>query len=100
MSRSSRALAIASSLAALLAAAAPAQASFEITGAAVEPASLAAGRHPDVTVRTSFTPQNAPGSPQQVRDLVIHLPPGLIGNPRATVRCSAAAFAADACPAD
>jgi hypothetical protein len=83
----------------VLGGAAPARADFAITGASVTPASLGAGTHPDVTVQTSFTPQNAPGSPQQVRNLVVHLPPGLVGNPRATARCSEAAFLADACPA-
>jgi hypothetical protein len=71
---------------------------FEVTGASLTPSSLAAGSHPDVAVQTSFTPYASSATPH-VRDLVVHLPPGLIGDPNATARCTAADFAADSCPA-
>jgi hypothetical protein len=36
---------------------------------------------------------------QQIKDLTLHLPPGLVGNPLAQPACPVAQFTADACPA-
>lgn len=79
---------------AVLLLATPAQAAFEITSFVVDPSSLAAGTHPDVRIAATFG--RYPNPPP--RDLLIHLPPGLVGNPQATPRCPRAMFAAGACP--
>ncbi len=81
----------------LLPAAASAQ--FEVTGFSVTPSGLQAGSHPDLAIAATFTPYNAGAPPEHVRDLVISLPPGLVGDPSSKPRCAQAAFAADTCPA-
>jgi hypothetical protein len=78
----------------LLVAPASAQASFSVDSLSVTPSGLAAGSHPDVSVGLGF------GGDEHVRDLTLSLPPGLLGNPNATARCSAAKFQADACVAN
>src|SRR4051794_30502604 len=78
----------------LLAAPASAQAAFDVSSFTVAPAGLAAGSHPDVSIALGFS------GDEHVRDLRLSLPPGLVGNPNATVRCSAAKFQADACAAN
>jgi hypothetical protein len=77
-------------------AAAPARAAVTISAFHVTPSSTAAGAHADVTIATSFDYGSTPSD--QVRDLAVTLPPGLLGNPTVTARCSQAAFAADSCP--
>ena len=78
----------------LLAAAAPAQAAFELKNPSSKPADPKGGAHSDV----SIVVETAGGD---IRDLDLHLPPGLIGNPNATARCPLAAFRAGGeCPAD
>jgi hypothetical protein len=79
-------------LAFLLLAAAPA-AAFDVTAFELTPSSTAAGAHADVTIATSFPPD------QQPRNVTFHLPPGLAGDPFATPRCPEADYRADACPA-
>jgi hypothetical protein len=79
-------------------AAAPARAAVTISAFHVTPASTAAGAHSDVTIATSFDYGSTPSD--GVRDLAVTLPPGMLGNPTVTPRCSQAAFAADSCPAD
>jgi hypothetical protein len=81
----------------LLLVAAPARAAFDVTGFEVTPADSAAGAHADVTIATSFTPYAAGG--EQPRNVTIHLPPGLAGDPFATPRCSEADYRADTCAA-
>lgn len=82
-------------LAVLLSLFAPAiaQAQFDVPAFSVTPAGLQAGSHPDVTIHAEFS-----GS-EHVRDLVISLPPGLVGDPTSKQRCAQAAFQADTCPA-
>ena len=80
-------------VAVLLALPASAQAAFDVPAFTVTPTSLQAGSHPDVSVALQFN------GDEHVRDLTLSLPPGLVGNPNATTRCSATAFAADDCPA-
>jgi hypothetical protein len=80
-------------LALLLAAPASAQAAFSVNSFTVIPSGLAAGSHPDVSVALGFS------GDEHVRGLTVSLPPGLVGNPNATARCSAAKFQADACAA-
>jgi hypothetical protein len=49
-----------------------------------------------VRISTGFA--LSPGD-DDVRDVTVRLPKGLLGNPNATPKCAAGAFAADACPA-
>jgi hypothetical protein len=87
-------------VAVLLALPASAQAAFEVRSFTVTPTSLQAGSHPDVNVALGFAPYSVGSPPEHVRDLTISLPPGVIGNPNATPRCSAADFQADSCAAN
>jgi hypothetical protein len=84
----------------VLALPASAQAAFEVRSFTVTPTSLQAGSHPDVNVALGFAPYSAASPPEHVRDLTISLPPGLVGNPNATPRCTQAQFAADDCAAN
>jgi hypothetical protein len=59
--------------------AAPARASFTVT-----PADTQAGGHTDVTIHADFAT-----TPSHV---VLHLPPGLVGNPNAATKCPPAQF--------
>jgi hypothetical protein len=87
-------------LAAFLVAVAPARgADFDVTAFELTPSSTAAGAHADVTIATSFTPYDMAAPPPRPRNIVIHLPPGLAGDPFATARCSEADYRADTCPA-
>ena len=87
-------------LAVLLAAAfflpAAASASVSVTSFKVTPSTTQAGAHPDLTIDTSFA--LSPTS-DDVKSVAVLLPQGLVGDPNAADRCSAAAFAADNCPA-
>jgi hypothetical protein len=85
------ALAGVSAVAALLVAA-PAAGAFGLTGAAATPSSTDAGANADLTLSFSVTDPEA-----DLRDLTIHLPPGLIGNPQATPQCTVAELNADLC---
>ena len=75
---------------------APAMAAVNVTAFSVTPSTTQAGGHPDVTVSTSF--QSTPDT-DDVKDLIVRFPPGLLGNPNATPKCSPAQFAGDTCPA-
>ena len=85
---------------------AAAQASVPIVSYVALPSSTApqAGAHPDVAftfeVGNRFhTPPNACNC-EDTRNVVVHLPPGLIGNPHATPQCTIAQFASSTCPPD
>jgi hypothetical protein len=68
--------------------AAPAQADLTVT-----PSTAQAGAHADVDISASFV-----STPTSV---VLHLPPGLVGNPNAVPRCTVADFQSGAgCPAN
>jgi hypothetical protein len=58
------------------------------------PTNKAAGSHSQVDMHVKF------GTADPVRDLAIHLPPGLLGNPNVAPRCSQADFQARTCPAN
>lgn len=71
------------------------------------PGSTQAGSHPDFTVHFSLTTRQResaggenPCACNDARDVDVHLPAGLIGNPHATPQCTVADFAADHCPVD
>lgn len=57
----------------------------------VQPSTTQAGANADLTVRMTFA-----SSP---KSLVLHLPPGLVGNPNAVAKCPIATFEAGGCPA-
>ncbi len=74
---------------------APAMAAVNVTAFSVTSTTTQAGGHPDLTVSTSF--DSSPDS-DDVKDLTVRFPPGLLGNPTATSKCTQAQFAADTCP--
>jgi hypothetical protein len=78
--------------AALVLWAAPAASALTVSGT-VTPANLQAGAHKDIAIHVDFT-----GG--QVKDLRIGLPPGLIGDPTATPKCTVAQLNANSCPAN
>jgi hypothetical protein len=71
-----------------------AQAAFGLANASATPASTNAGANANLTLSFNVAEPN-----HDLRDLTIHLPPGLIGNPLATVKCTEAELNADDCPA-
>ena len=79
-------------VAAVLLTAAPAHAAFTLANPASSPADPAAGAHSDFRVHVE--PQGG-----DIKDLVLHLPRGVIGDPNATPRCTIAQFESDRCPA-
>jgi hypothetical protein len=79
----------------LLAVAAPARADFSVDAVTAAPADSRAGANSDFTVGFRL------GGSEQIKDLDLDLPPGVVGNPNTTgSKCTEAAFTADACPAD
>ena len=80
---------------ALLALTAPANAAdLGISSFSVTPSSMQAAGHPNLTIATTFANPS-----DNLENVAIHLPPGLVGNPNAATKCSQADFAADNCPA-
>jgi hypothetical protein len=66
---------------------------FELTNLSAAPADTNAGANSDFAISLD-TPDTA-----DLKDLTIHLPPGLVGNPLATTTCTEDQLNADACPA-
>ena len=80
---------------AVLAAAAPAQAAFSVDSLSAAPADPRAGANSDFTIAFRL------GGGEQIKDLDLDLPPGVVGNPNNSGSlCAEDVFAADACPAD
>lgn len=77
---------------ALLGATAGAASAITVTGVQAVPANTAAGANSDLSIGFNI------GS-GKLKDLVIHLPPGLVGNPLATPTCSEDQLNAANCPA-
>jgi hypothetical protein len=69
-----------------------AQAAFELTNVSAAPADNNAGANSDFAISLD-TPDAT-----DMKDLTIHLPPGLVGNPLATATCTEDQLNADACP--
>jgi hypothetical protein len=84
--------ALIAAFAALGIAAPGATAAYEVTNVVAGPASDQAGANSDFSISFDL-------SGGQAKDLVIHLPPGLVGNPLATATCTEQQLTADACPA-
>ena len=81
-------------MAACLALAPAANAAFGFQGLAAAPTNTNAGANSDFNVHIGFT------SPaEDVKDLIVALPPGLVGDPTATPVCTLAQLQADSCPA-
>ncbi|HEY7267186.1 MAG TPA: hypothetical protein VH501_05795 [Solirubrobacterales bacterium] len=82
---------------ALIAAPASAQA-ITVSGTAA-PTDTAAGAHSDFQIHIDFSGSGAAG---QVKNLTVGLPPGMVGNPNATPKCTPAQLHSDppACPAN
>ena len=77
---------------ALLCFAPAAHAAFELTNVSATPSSNNAGANADLAISLD-TPDAS-----DMKDLTIHLPPGLVGNPLATTTCTEEQLNADACP--
>src|SRR4051812_41208179 len=74
--------------------AAPAQADFGISTFTAAPTNPAAGAHSDFNIAFDVD-----GS-DDIRNLDLNLPPGLVGNPNATPKCARATFESGTCPAN
>ena len=66
---------------------------MDVTSFSLDPSTKQAAGHPDVTVSISFDTQFG----EDVRDLTLDFPPGLIGNPETKSKCSASQFQRDNC---
>jgi hypothetical protein len=71
-----------------------ASAQFGLTNLSAAPADNKAGANSDFAISLDVVDPAA-----DLKDLVIHLPPGLVGNPLATPTCSETELEANACPA-
>jgi hypothetical protein len=67
---------------------------LSFSGNTAAPTSLQAGAHSNFNIHIGFTGGDS------VKDLVIALPPGEVGDPNATPFCSTAALNADSCPSN
>jgi hypothetical protein len=90
------ALACVCALSALTLGAGPASARISVSEFSVTPSTLQAGATPRVTIVNAF---DYGGEDDDVKDVTVRLPAGLVGNPLVPVRCTSQQFAADACPA-
>jgi len=70
-----------------------AQAALGFQDLSAKPANLAAGANSDFRIHIGFSD---PGD--QVKDLIVHLPPGQVGNATATPLCTVEELHADRCP--
>lgn len=101
-----RAAAMVAMLAIVMVIPAVAQASVPIVSFSAQPSSSTpqAGAHPDVsfTFEVSNRMHSAPDpcNCHDTRNVVVHLPAGLIGNPSATPKCTIAQFTTSSCPPD
>src|SRR3954453_23562628 len=93
MSQRPLALAVLLALTLLASIAPSAGASFSVDTFGAAPADPRAAAHSNFTVAFDL-----PGD-EKIKDLDLELPPGLVGNPNAATRCSAAQFGSDNCPA-
>ncbi len=86
-------------VAAALAAPAAAGATVTVTPGtfSVTSTSTQAGGHPDVTTSFQLT---RPIAGEEVKDIAVDLPAGLLGDPTATPRCTGAQFVSGGCPSD
>ncbi|MQA76119.1 MAG: hypothetical protein GEU88_17590 [Solirubrobacterales bacterium] len=76
-----------------LGALAPPALGLGLSSPSAQPTNLQAGANSDLSIQIDVQQPN-----EQLRDLTIHLPPGLVGNPLATPPCTEAQLNADSCP--
>ena len=74
---------------------ASASAAFGVVNVSAKPADPTAGAHSDFSLHAEFSQAS-----DDVKDLIVHLPPGVLGNPNAAPLCSRAQFESDSCPAN
>lgn len=84
---------------------ASAHADTPITSFSAVPSTTQAGGHPDVEIAFGVDNRQLQGSRsacncEDAEDSTVHLPAGVIGNPRATPQCSIAEFSTESCPVD
>jgi hypothetical protein len=100
------ALAVAALAVAWSLAPAAAQAGSPITEFRVSPSTSQAGGHPDLDIYFQVENRMTQHIPpptcdcQDPRDIEVHLPAGLIGDPHSTVQCNAVDFSNEQCPPD
>lgn len=70
-----------------------ASAAFGLSNVTAAPANTNAGANSDLTIGLDVVEPN-----RDLKKLVVHLPPGLVGNPLATPTCTEVQLNADACP--
>jgi hypothetical protein len=78
----------------LLVFAGSAQAELQVTRFTVTPSTTLAGSHPNLTTAIDFGEATTP-----LKDLFLHMPPGLTAHPEAFPFCSRKRLLADICPA-
>jgi hypothetical protein len=71
-----------------------AHAALGFQGLSASPTDQTAGAHSDVSIHIGFT-----GATDNVKDLTVGLPPGLVGDPTATPLCTVSQLQSDSCPA-
>jgi hypothetical protein len=86
-------IAVAAAALATLALAPAAQADFGFQGLSSAPTNTKAGAHSDVDIHIGFT-----SAGDNVKDLTVGLPPGLVGDPTATPLCTPDELNSDSCP--
>ena len=70
------------------------------------PSDSQAGGHPDIKIHfkvgTKVDPvlENYPGNGNSIKEALVEMPAGFIGNPHATPQCTTADFSLDKCPID
>ncbi len=82
---------------------ASASASVQISNFNALPSITQAGGHPDFDFEYSLTGHNDMPNPcdcNDAKNVIAHLPAGLIANPHATPQCNIAEFSSDLCPVD
>ena len=82
---------------------ASAQAEVPIYSFNATPSNTQAGGHPDIAFPFRIGNRQYSSSScacSDAKDVVVHLPTGLIGNPHSTPQCTIAQFSSDQCPVD
>lgn len=73
---------------------------FELKSAGASLSTYQAGAHADFTTEFTVREELGDGDVAQTRDVVFRLPPGLLGNPNGTPRCTMAQLSYGLCPQD
>jgi hypothetical protein len=73
---------------------------FGISSATAATSTAQAGAHPNLTTSLMFNASGLKESAGRPKDVEVELPPGLIGDPKATPQCTMGAVAADTCTSD